>query len=324
MIARRVLLGASAGGLVALARRAAAQTTAKRPRIGVLANQDNPPWQGFRQGLRELGYVEGGNLTIDWRWSEGRPERLPALAAELVALDVDIIVTSGTQAALAAKQATSRIPIVAALLSYPDRMGLVASLARPGGNVTGLTTVSPELAGKRLELLKAIAPAARRVAVLRNPTSPIERLGMDEFQTAAAVLGVQIVPVDAPTPDDFKAAFAAIGAQRAEALVVIGNPVNFKGRQQIAQLALAGKLPSIFEERLFVTEGGLLSYAPDFLEMFRRSAGYVDRILKGAKPADLPVEQPTRFELVINLKTAKALALPIPQALLLRADEVIQ
>jgi len=301
-----------------------AQPSPRRPRIGVLANQDNPPWQGFRQGLRELGYVEGGNVRIEWRWSEGRTERLPALAAELVALDVDVIVTSGTQAALAAKQATKRIPIVAALLSYPERMGLVASLARPGGNVTGLSTVSPELAGKRLELLKAIAPAVRRVAVLRNPTNPMEQLGMDEFQAAAAVLGMQVVSADAPTPDDFRAAFAAVATQRAGALVVVGNPVNFKGRQQIAQFALASKLPSIFEERLFVAEGGLLSYAPSFLDMFRRSADYVDRILKGAKPADLPVEQPTKFELVLNAKTAKAIGLTVPQELLLRADEVIE
>ena len=320
---RQVSLAAGADFLVGAAT-GYAQPASKRPRIGVLANQDNPPWQGFRQGLRELGRIEGENLTVEWRWSEGRTERLPALAAELVALAVDIIVTSGTQAALAAKQATNRIPIVAALLSYPDRMGLVASLAHPGGNVTGLTTVSPELAGKRLELLKAIAPAVRRVAVLRNPKSPMERLGMDEFRTAAAVLDMQIVPVDAPTPDEFKAAFVAVAAQRADALVVVGNPVNFKGRQQITQFALASKLPSIFEERLFVTEGGLLSYAPSFFDMFRRTADYVDRILKGAQPADLPVEQPTRFELIINLKTAKALGLTIPQSLLLRADEVIR
>lgn len=320
---RRVSLGAGACVLLG-AVPGFAQPVGKRPRIGVLANQDNPPWQGFRQGLRELGYVEGGNVAIDWRWSEGRPERLPVLAAELVALGVDIIVTSGTQAALAAKQATSRIPVVAALLSYPVRTGLVASLARPGGNVTGLTTVSPELAGKRLELLKTIAPAARRVAVLHNPNSPIERLGLDEFRPAATALGLQIVPVGAPTPDDLEMAFAAAAAQRAEALVVIGNPVNFKGRQQIVQFASTRKLPSIFEERLFVSEGGLLSYAPNFIEMFRRTAGYVDKILKGAKPADLPVEQPTKFELVINLKTAKALGLKIPHSLLLRADEVIQ
>jgi putative tryptophan/tyrosine transport system substrate-binding protein len=203
-------------------------------------------------------------------------------------------------------------------------MGLVASLARPGGNVTGLSTLAPELAGKRLELLEEVAPAAQRVAVLFTPDSPVERLGLHEFQTAAAVLRVQIQPVDARTPDNLTAAFAAMTASRAQALLAVANPIAFKGRQQIAEFALARKLPSMFEERLLVEAGGLLSYAPNFTDMFRRAAGYVDQILKCAKPADLPVEQPTRFELIVNLKTAKALGLTIPQSLLLRADEVIQ
>ena len=324
MTARRTLVNGLVGSLLAVPRLGAAQAVARRSRIGVLANQDNPMWQGFRQGLRDLGYFEGDNATVEWRWSGSRPERLPALAIELVGLEVDVIVASGTQAAQAAKQATTSIPIVMALSSYPDRLGLVASLARPGGNVTGLSTIAPELMPKRLELLKAVVPAAQRVALLLNHDSPVERLTLHELQSAATVLRVQIRAVDLRTPDDIEAAFAAVRAQRAQALIAIANPITFKGRQQIADFALASRLPSMFEERLFVEAGGLLSYAPNFNDMFRRAAGYVDRILKGAKPADLPVEQPTKFEFLVNRKTAKALGVAIPPSVLLRADEVIE
>jgi putative tryptophan/tyrosine transport system substrate-binding protein len=213
---------------------------------------------------------------------------------------------------------------VIALSSYPDRLGLVASLARPGGNVTGLSTMAPELAGKRLELLKEVAPATQRVAILFNSESEVERLALRELQSAAAVLRMHLQPVAARSPDELTAAFAAVTASRVQALLVIAGPIMFKGRPQIVEFALARKLPSMFEERLFVETGGLLSYAPNFIDMFRRAAGYVDRILKGAKPADLPVEQPTRFELIVNLKTAKALGLKIPHSVLLRVDEVIQ
>jgi putative ABC transport system substrate-binding protein len=312
-------------GLLATSPAADAQPAAARTyRIGVLGNQSAPPWDAFRQGLRELGYVEGRNATIEARWSQGVTDRLPALAVELVGLQVDVIVASGTQAVRAAKEATSSIPIVMTVSSYPERIGLVASLARPGGNVTGLSNVSPELQGKRLQLLKEIAPSVARVALLYNAASPVEPLGLRELLAAAPAAGVIIQPVDVRAPDDLPAALAAVASGRAQALMALGNPANFQGRQLIADFAARGRLPGIFEERLFVEAGGLMSYAPSFTALFRRAATYVDRILKGARPADLPVEEPTTFELVINLKTAKALGLTIPQSVLIRADELIQ
>jgi len=301
-----------------------AQQSGKVWRIGVLGNENSAPWEGFRQGLRDLGYIDGRNVTMEWRWSEGRTDRLPALALELVQLKVDIIVASGTQAVQAAKQATGTIPIVMTVSGYPDKIGLVESLARPGGNVTGLSNVAPELAGKRLQLLREIAPGVSRVAVLWNPASPVEPLWFRELLVAAPAAGVEIQSVEVRSPDDFPAAFAAVASNRAHGLMAFGNPVNFKGRQLIADFAARNRLPSVYEERLFVEAGGLMSYAPSFTDLFRRAATYVDKILKGAKPADLPVEQPTKFELVINLKTAKALGLTIPQSVLLRTDEVIE
>jgi putative tryptophan/tyrosine transport system substrate-binding protein len=303
---------------------AEAQPATKVYRVGVLGNENNPPWDGFRQGLRDLGYVEGRNLSMEWRWSEGKPDRFPALALEMVALKPDIIVASGTQAVRAAKQATSAIPIVMPVSSHPDKIGLVESLPRPGGNVTGLSNVAPELAGKKLELLKEIAPKVSRVAVLWNPANPVEPLGFQELLTAAQALGAEIQSVEVRSPDDFSGAFAALAPRRVHALMAHGNPINFRGRQLIADFALKNRLPSIFEDRLFVEAGGLMSYAASLTDLFRRAATYVDKILKGAKPGDLPVEQPTKFELVINLKTAKALGLTIPPSLLLRADQVIE
>jgi putative ABC transport system substrate-binding protein len=320
---RRFLLTSLAGGFAApLA--AGAQPTGKVWRVGILGNENSAPWEAFRRGLRDLGYVGGRNLTMESRWSEGRTERLPALAIELVQLRVDVIVASGTQAVRAAKQATSTIPIVMAVSAHPDKIGLVESLARPGGNVTGLDNVGPDLKGKQLQLLKELAPKVSRVAVLWNPANLVETFGFKEMVTAAAVIGVEIQSIDVRTPDDYLAAFATVTASRADALYAFGNPVNFKNRQLIADFALKSRLPSIYEERLFVESGGLLSYAPSFTDLFRRAATYVDKILKGAKPADLPVEQPTKYELLINLKTAKALGLTIPQSLLLRADQVIE
>lgn len=301
-----------------------AQVAAQVHRIAVLGNQNNPPWEGLRQGLRDLGYVDGRNVTIDWRWSEGFTDRLPALAAELVALKPDVIVASGTQAVRAAMQSTGTIPIVMAVSAFPDKIGLVQSLARPGGNVTGLSNVAPDLNGKRLELLKEIAPKVSRLAVLWNPASPVEPLGFRELLAAAAVAGVEIRSIEVRSPDDFEAAFAAIASSNADALMAFINPINFKGRHLIGDFALANRLPSILDERIFVEAGGLLSYGPSFIDLYRRAAVYVDKILKGAKPADLPVEQPTRFELVINLKTAKALGLTIAPSVLLRADQVIE
>ena len=293
-------------------------------RIGVLGNENAPPWEGLRQGLRALGYVDGRNVTMEWRWSEGRGERLPALAKELVDQKVDIIVTSATQATRAAKQATATIPIVMTISSFPDKIGLVDSLARPGGNVTGMSNVAPELNGKRLDLLKEVVPKVARVAVLWNPGSPIEPLGFRELLASAAAAGLKIESVEARSPDDLSTAFTSVASSRPDALYAFGNPVNFKGRKLIADFAAENRIPSIYEERLFVEAGGLMSYAPSFTDLFRRAATHVDKILKGAKPADLPVEWPTKFELVINLKTAQVLGLNVSPMLLARTDEVIE
>jgi len=320
----RVLIAIFALAFLAISEPAVAQSPGKIQRLAVLGNENNPPWEGFRRGLRELGYVDGQNVTIEWRWSEGKPDRFPGLAAEVVALKPDVIVASGTQAIRAAKRATSAIPIVMTTSSYPDKIGLVDSLSRPGGNVTGLSNVGPELSGKKLELLKEIAPKASRVAVVFNPSSEVEPLVVQELSALALTVGFEIESIEVRSPDDFSTAFAALSPSRLHALLAVGNPINFRGRQQIADFALKNRLPSIYDERLFVEAGGLLSYAPSFTDSFRRAATYVDKILKGQKPADLPVEQPTKFEPVINLKTAKALGLTIPPSLLLRADQVIE
>jgi putative ABC transport system substrate-binding protein len=323
---RTVLQGLLGSAMVSLANplAVAAQQAAKVYRIGVLGNENNPPWDGFRHGLRELGYLDGRNVSIQWQWSQGKPDRFVALATELVALRPDVIVASGTQAVRAAMEATSTIPIVMTTSSYPEKIGLVKSLSRPGGNVTGLSNVGPELSGKKIELLREIAPKVSRVAVFWNPASAAERLALQELSTVAAPVGVEIESVEVRSPDDFPAGFAAVSSSRVHALLAFGNPINFRGRQLIADFALKNRLPSMYDERLFVDAGGLVSYAPSFTDSFRRAATYVDKIFKGAKPADLPVEQPTKFELVINVKTAKVLGLTIPQSVLLRADELIE
>jgi len=320
----RVLVAILLLTFFAISQSAVAQSPGKIHHVAVLGNENNPPWEGFRRGLRELGYVDGQNITIEWRWSEGKPDRLPGLAREVVALKPDVIVASGTQAIRASKLATSAIPIVMTTSSYPDKIGLVDSLSRPGGNVTGLSNVGPELSGKKLELLKEIAPKVSRVGVVFNPASEVEPLVVQELSAMAPTVGFEIEPVEVRSPDDLSAAFAALSPGRLHALLALGNPINFRGRQLIAEFALKNRLPSIYDERLFVEAGGLVSYAPSFTEAFRRAAIYVDKILKGQKPAELPVEQPTKFEMVINLKTAKALGLTIPPSLLLRADQVIE
>jgi putative tryptophan/tyrosine transport system substrate-binding protein len=319
VIDRRRFIGTLAGSLLASPFVTSAQLPTKVPRVGVLGNTDSPVWEGFRQGMRELGYIDGRNVTMEWRWLEGRTDRLPAQALELVQLNVDIIVATSTQSVRAAMQATSRTPIVMGLSAYPDKIGLVESLARPGGNVTGLSNIAPELMGKRFQLLKEIAPKVSRVAVLWNPASQVEPLGYRDGLAAATANGVEIKSIEVRTPEDYPAVFATVTASRADALYVFSNPVNFKHRQLIADFALKSGLPSICEEKSFVESGGLLSYGPSFFELLRRSATFVDKILKGAKPADLPVEQPTKFELVINEKTAKAVGLTIPQSLRLQA-----
>jgi putative ABC transport system substrate-binding protein len=321
---RREFIGSVAGCVLAAPFAAIAQPSARLPRIGILANYEGPPWDGFRSGLRELGYVEGRTLLIEWRWADGRADRYPALASELVQAKVDLIVTSGTPAALAAKQATASIPIVMTISAFPEKVGLVESLAHPGGNITGLSHASPEVSGKRLQLLKQLAPKTVRIVVLGDAASTIDVLAFRESQAAAAALGIELQRVDARMPDDHAAAFAAVTASRADAMYVIGNPANFKNRQAIADFALRSRLPSSYEERAFALAGGLLSYAASYPDLYFRAATYVDKILKGSKPGELPIQHPTKLELVINQKTAAALGLTIPPPLLLQADEVIQ
>jgi putative ABC transport system substrate-binding protein len=290
--------------------------------------------QAFQQGLRELGYVEGQNVAIEHRYAEGRAERLPALAAELVRLKVDVIVVDACGAPLtAASQATSTIPIVVAACNEDlVATGLISSLARPGGNITGLSELTPELGAKRLELLKEAVPKVKRVAVLWNPTSS-ERFSANsrfwssdwiEMRAATQVLGMTLQSVEIRGPEDFDTAFSTMTKERAEALIAFSDPLILLHGTRIADLAAKSRLPAVYASREVVDAGGLMAYGPSISDMFRRAAVYVSKILKGAKPADLPMEQPTKFELVINLKAAKALGLVIPQSLLIRADQVIR
>jgi len=309
---------------------AEAQQAAKVARIGYLAGSlAGAPHarEAFRQGLRDLGYVEGGNVVIEYRSAEGKPERLPALAAELVALKVDVIVVSGTPQALAARQATRTLPIVFAAVADPVGGGLVTSLARPGGNVTGLPLLAPELVGKCLELLKQAVPGVTRVAVLWQPGGSGERTEKDMLKGAEAAgraLGVRLQFVEARGPADFDRAFSDMTRARADALTVLPSNMFFFERRRLGALAAKNRLSAVYPLREFVDVGGLMSYGAEVADNFRRAAGYVDKILKGAKPGDLPVEQPTKFELAINLQTAKALGLTIQQSVLARADHVIE
>jgi putative ABC transport system substrate-binding protein len=309
---------------------AEAQQATKVPRIGYLTvDRAASPHliEAFRQGLRDLGYVEGRNVEIEYRDAEGRPERLPGLAAELVALKVDVILAGSTPQALAAKQATRTLPIVFASAPDPVTSGLVTSLARPGGNVTGLSNIAPELVGKRLELLKQAVPGVSRVAVLWQPGGSGEHTGKDmlkEAEVAGRALGVRLQFVEARGPADFDRAFSDMTRAHASALTSLGGSMFFNARRRLVDLAAKNRLPAVYPQREFVDAGGLMAYGPDLADKFRRAATYVDRILKGARPADLPVEQPTKFELVINLKAAKALGLTIPPSLLARADHVVE
>jgi len=309
---------------------AEAQPAAKVARIGFLSPNltANPSMQeAFRQGLRDLGYVEGRNVAIEYRDAGGKVERLPALAAELVALKVDVIVAGGTPAALAAKQATTTLPIVVSAAGDPVTSGLVTSLARPGGNVTGLSMLSPDLVGKCLEQLKQAVPGVSRVAVLWQPGAVPERTEKDILQgaeVAARALGVQLQFVEARGPEEFDRAFSEIIRVRAGALTVLPSSMFISERRRLVDLAAKNRLPAVYSVREFVDAGSFMAYGPNLPDLNRRAATYVDRILKGAKPGDLPIEQPTKFELVINLKTAKALGLTVPQALLQRADQVIE
>jgi putative tryptophan/tyrosine transport system substrate-binding protein len=308
---------------------AATQQTPKIARISYLSPSTPAAvaqnLEAFRRGLLDLGHVDGKTFLLEIRYAEARPERLPELARELVSLKVDLIVTATDVAIAAVSRETQTIPIVMANSSDPVGTGFVASLARPGGNVTGLGTIALELTGKRLELLKEAIPRLSRVAFLWNPGVRGDTLQYKEAEGVARALGLSLQSVELVRAEDLDRAFSAITEQRAQALTVAGpSPVTFSNRAKIATFAQTNRLPSVYGGREFVNAGGLMSYAPSDPDLFRRAATYVDKILKGAKPADLPVEQPTKFELVINLKTAKALGLTIPQSILLRADQVIQ
>jgi putative ABC transport system substrate-binding protein len=330
VISRRTFIGGLAAGIVATPLAAEAQQAAKIAQIGFLSlNLAPSPHlpEAFRQGLRDLGYVEGRNVVIEYRDAEGKPERLPALAAELIALKVDVILAGGTPQALAAKQATRTLPLVLAGAGDPVTSGLVTSLARPGGNVTGLSILAPELVGKCLEQLTQAVPRVSRVAVLWQPGGLGERTEKDmlkEAEVAARALGVRLQFVEARGPEDFDRAFSEMTRARADALTVLPSAMFGSEPRRLVDLAAKNRLPAVYLSREFVDAGGLMSYGPNIADLFRRAATYVDKILKGAKPADLPVEQPTKFELVINLKAAKALGLTIPPSVLGRADEVIQ
>jgi len=300
---------------------AGAQQRAKVPRIGILSSDAaSTREEAFRQGLRDLGYVEGQNVVIESRYADGRFEKLPGLATELVRLNVDVIVASPTEAIRAAQGATKTIPIVMAFSGDPVGSGIVAQLAHPGGNITGLTTMAAELTAKRLEFLKAIAPTISRVSFLANQATP--KQFVSEVEAAGRVMGVHVSAVMVQDANELDRTFSAMAKGAVDGLVV--DLVLHEYRRRIADLAIRHRFPAISGPREFAAAGGLMAYGPDYRDLFRRAATYVDKILKGAKPADLPVEQPTKFELVINLKTAKALGLPIPQSVLVRADEIIQ
>jgi len=318
---RRRFVGTLAGGLLATPLAAEGQQAGKMFRIGVLG-VGSP--ELLRQSLRELGYVEGLNLAIEWRDAEGKTERFGALAAELVRLKVDVIVAANPAATFAAKRSTASISIVMVNTPDPVQLGLVVSLGRPGGNVTGTTTLSAELSVKQLELLKEAVPRAVRIAVLWNPSNPWHSLALKSVDAAARSLAVQLQILEVRGPEGLDNAFAAMTRERAGAVLVLADPMTFFHRTRLADLAAKRRLPAMYGVRGHIDAGGLMSYWAHQGDLYRRVASYVDRILKGAKPADLPVEQPTRFELVINLKAAKALGLTIPPSLLGRADEVIQ
>jgi putative ABC transport system substrate-binding protein len=295
-------------------------------RIGVLAPVPPMPTQlsAFRDGMREGGYVEGQNLFIDVRWPQGTFDQDPSVVTELVKSNVDVIVTWATPATIAARRATSTIPIVMAAVGDPVGSGFIASLARPGGNITGLSNISVDLSAKLMELFVELVPGMKRVGVVQNPNNPGMTVYLRETEDAVRKLNMQVEVVDAQTSDEFERAFAQLSAKKADSVVLLADPTLIEHSRRIAELAQSARLPTAFQRRENVDAGGLFSYGPDLNHLFRQAAFYVDRILKGEKPAELPVQQPTKFELVINLKTAKALGLSVPQTLLATADEVIE
>ncbi len=327
-MSKNVILLTLCAWLHALCASASAQQPAKVPRIGYLAataaSANSTRIEAFRQGLRELGYVEGKNIVIEWRYAGGKPDRLIALAVELVRLKVDAIVTAGPSPTRAAKEATGAIPIVMAFDPDPVGNGFVASLARPGGNITGLSTLYPEISGKQLELLREIVPTLSRVAVIGTATGANTALALKETELAAGALGVKFQFLEVRGSKDIETAFQAASKGRADAVLVLESSIFVVQRPQIADLAVKTRLPAMYSRREYVEDGGLMSYGTNFADLSRRAASYVDKILKGAKPADLPVEQPTKFEFIINLKAAKRISLTIPPNVLARADRVIK
>jgi putative ABC transport system substrate-binding protein len=324
---RREFISLLGGAAAAFPQATQAQQAGKLPTIGFLGASTPSAWNqwtaAFVQRLRELGWTEGRTIAIEYRWAELREERLAELAAELVRLKVDVIVTSGTPQVLAAKQATSVIPIVFAAAGDPVGNNLVASLARPGGNVTGLANLTPETGGKRLEFLREVVPGLRRLAILANVSNPAVVLEIAEAQAAARMLGLEVVTPEIRRAEDIAPAFKALEG-RVEALYVSTDALVITNRARIHTLAMGVRLPTMYPSREYVEAGGLMSYGVNLPDQFRRTADYVDKILRGAKPGDIPVEQPTKFDLIINLTTAKTLGLTIPESFLLRADEVIE
>jgi putative ABC transport system substrate-binding protein len=323
---RRAFIGRVAGGLLTAPLAARAQQLGKVYRIGILepipATQNAANLDALRKGLRDLGYIEGRNLIIEYRSADGRAERFPDLASELVRLKVDLIVTRGTPAAKAAKHATGTIPVVMATMGDPR--AIVASFAQPGGNITGVTTFSTELTGKRIELLKELVPSLSRVALLHNMGNPAAPPEWEETKTAARSLGLQAELLDVRGQDDLGRAFELAVRQHVDTLLIGFDGLTQMHQQTIVDLVARNRLPAVYPAREFVEAGGLIAYAVNYPDLYLRFASFVDKIFKGAKPAELPVQQPTKFELVINLKTAKVLGLTIPQSVLLRADELIQ
>jgi putative tryptophan/tyrosine transport system substrate-binding protein len=327
---RRMFLGTFAGGLLAAPLATRAQQPGKIPRLGMLSftapetEEENRRIEVFKKGLRERGYVQGQNIAIEPRHSAGRDELLPRLAAELVALKVDVILTYGTKATRAAKQATGTIPIVMLTALDPVGAGLVASLARPGGNITGSSEVSEELSAKRLDLLREAVPKAKRIAVLFEPSQPTNAADLKSTQVAAQALGMTVQSVQVRASNELDSAFAQMTGQPLDGLIVLPNTFLFTHRRHVLDLAAKHRLPVVYAWREGAEAGALLSYGVNIADNYRRAAALVDKILKGAKPGDLPIEQPTKFDLVINLKTAKVLGLTIPPSLLARADQVIE
>jgi putative ABC transport system substrate-binding protein len=326
---RRRKFVALLGGMVAAWPFAArAQHWGKIPRVGFMGNSTAALEANligpFREGLREHGYEEGRNVEIVFRWAEGRYERFPALIAELIAANVDVIVTAGTPAALAVKKATSTVPVVMAAVGDPVGTGIVSSLARPGGNITGLSGTAPDLEGKRLELLREVVPNLSQVAFFLNPANALHDISLRQARAAANALHIKLLPQEVRRSEDLDGAFASIVKERPGGLLILADRVFLHDRERIMKFATERRLPSVNAYRELVEAGGLMSYGPSYEDMHRRAADYVDKILRGAKPADIPIEQPTKFDLVINLTTARALGLTVPDALLARADEVIE